>query len=459
MKLALVTRRFPPECCGVGDYTERLAESWQRQGHEVIVFVASQGKDGSQKSEVRSQKKTDAEEPKEGIRVVRIGLEGWRDIASAVKAIREARPDAVQIEYSNYGWSRWGFAFWMNALVLALRRAGLPVTIALHEFPLEFRQHPLLAGVSLVQWAHFALLVLGANEVLTNTPERVRILRRWFPWQRDTIRYRPNSSHIPVATCGADERAGLRAAHAAGTELVVATFGMFHSTKHYEGVIEAAGMLCDEAPTALWLLGDEQQTLSSYLEKLHAAVRANHLDGTVWWSGHLEAEEVSAALQAVDIFVLPQPDGHLTRSSAFMAAAAHGLAVIAVRNAENQADFEHGENVWLVEASRAELFSAALRRLAGDAALRARLGSNLRALYEREFAWAVAAAPRGSAVNGAEVESAEIVKPQMNGESRNSKIGKSKDKEPNAETQRTQRSAENGRREIPCPDTKHRDSE
>ena len=91
-----------------------------------------------------------------------------------------------------------------------------------------------------------------------------------------------------------------------------------------------------------------------------------------------------------------------------MAAAAHGLPVIAVQNAENQAEFAHGENVWVVEASQAELFTAAIAHLAEDAALRERLGRNLRQLYEARFAWshtlpapafAADRAPAGAPIN------------------------------------------------------------
>ncbi|MCL5287443.1 MAG: glycosyltransferase, partial [Acidobacteria bacterium] len=260
----------------------------------------------------------------------------------------------------------------------------------LHEFPLEFAHAPLHAGISLVQRAHFALLVLGADEVLTNTQERVRVLRRWFPWRREAIHYRPNSSHIPVAVNGAEGRTALRAKHAPGAELVVATFGMFHPAKHYEDAIEAVAQTREALRAALWLLGDAQQAQGKYLETLRAKIRASRLEGAVWWSGHQEPHELSACLQAVDIFVLPQPDGHLTRSSAFMAAAEHGLAVIAVQNAENQMEFAHGENVWLVERASAELFAQAIRQLANDAALRERLGKNLQTLYKQRFAWEVA---------------------------------------------------------------------
>jgi len=149
---------------------------------------------------------------------------------------------------------------------------------------------------------------------------------------------------------------------------------------------------------------------------LRQRVRTSQLEGAVWWSGHLAADELSGYLQAVDIFVLPQPDGHLTRSSAFMAAAAHGLAVIAVRNEENQKDFAHGENVWLVDASRAELFALAFRQLADDAALRARLGENLRALYARKFAWEAAAAAQSLEVRSEQSEN--LLEPQMNADKR-----------------------------------------
>ncbi len=408
MKLALITRRYSPECCGVGDYTARLAESWARQGHEVTVFVASPEKCESQKSEVRNQKELEARK----FHVERIRLDARRDVRQAAEAICKAFPEQVQIEYSNYGWSRWGFAFHVDALVRTLRKNGLPVTVALHEFPLEFLQHPLHAGISVVQRLHFARLVLGANEVLTNTEERVRILRRWFPWRRERIQFRPNSSHIPVAASGAERRAALRAERAARAQVVMATFGMFHPAKRYEAVIEAAGKARSELRPAVWLLGDERQAQTAYLEKLRQRVRTSQLDGAVWWSGHLAPSELSAYLQAVDIFVLPQPDGHLTRSSAFMAAAAHGLAVIAVRNDENQKDFAHGENVWLVDASRAELFAQAFRQLADDAALRARLGKNLRALYDRKFAWEVAAAPQILDAGGE--QSKNLLEPQMN---------------------------------------------
>src|SRR5512143_2451042 len=98
MRIALVTRRYPPECCGVGDYTSRLAETWARQGHEVIVFVASQQ---NQNAEIKNQEKREVPARSGEIRVQRIKLDGPKDVRAAVEAIQNQQPNAVQLEYSN----------------------------------------------------------------------------------------------------------------------------------------------------------------------------------------------------------------------------------------------------------------------------------------------------------------------------------------------------------------------
>lgn len=398
----------------MGDYVARLAETLAQQGQDVLVFVAERNEERSAKTKWATLKRaatgTECAEGamREGgasfaagerrqaaalhngnMRVVELKLDGWGNVARAVETIRSAHPERVQIEYSSYGWSRWGFAFWFNAFVSRLRRAGLRVTLALHEIPIEFEAHPWRAAVAAMQRLHFAGLVRAADEIVTNTPGRVRLMRGWFSARGKPIVFRPNSATIPVSPMGGARRAELRATHGAdGGTLVVATFGFFHAAKRYEEVIEAVAQMPPRPAMTLWLLGDTRATQPAYLEKLRAHVGKKGLEGKVWWSGHLEAADISAALQTTDIFVLPQGDGHLTRSSAFMAAAAHGLAVIAVRNEENQQAFTHGADVWLVERASAESFAEAIRRLAGDAALRERLGRNLRVLYEQEFSWA-----------------------------------------------------------------------
>ncbi len=317
-------------------------------------------------------------------------LRGWRDLKPVLREVAAAAPDRVQLEYSGYAWGRWGVAWWLNALLFALRRRKIPVHIGLHETAIRMRQHPLQIPVALAQWAHIGLMLAAAETVELNMRSRVELLGRAFPWWRTKLRYRPNSSTISVvATHEADRVALWRERGVANGEAVVATFGMFHTAKHYQALIGAVARLAGKRKVKLWMLGDVAMAAPEYLARLKALAGERGIEQQVWWAGRLEAADVSRALQAADVFVLPQSDGHLTRSSAFMAAAAHGLPLVAVRNpaGRDQAEFTHGENVWLVERSAPEEIAAALAALLAAPAAAARMGAALRRLYEERFGW------------------------------------------------------------------------
>ncbi len=375
MRTLILTRNFPPRPCGVGDYACRLAETLATTGHEVVVLT----------------------EPFAGRRefafpVREIPLSGWSDLRPVLAAIEDAAPDRVQLEFAGYAWNRWGTPWWLNGLLFALCRRNIQANIGLHETAIRMRQHPLQIPVALLQWLHTGLLLAAVPQggMAVNMPSRVTLLGRVFPWWRARLLYRPNSSNIPMAPLAPAERSALRRERGVRSgETVVATFGMFHRAKNYEAVIEAAKILRRTHPVKLWMLGDSAMAAPEYRAQLETLVRDAAMERDVWWSGRLEAKGISQALQAADIFVLPQPDGHLTRSGAFMAAAAHALPVVAVRApaGRDQREFTHGENVWLVAQSAPEPFAAALRALAEDPTVAALIGRNLQRLYRAKFDW------------------------------------------------------------------------
>jgi glycosyltransferase involved in cell wall biosynthesis len=381
MRIALITQKFPPLCCGVGDYSLGLAEVLRDQGHSVMVIT---------------RPARGARPP--GVRVIEMSLAGWRDLRALLHLLNQERVEKVQIEYSGYGWSRWGFSFWLNALVIVLEWRGVPVDIGLHEIYIRFLDHPRLVAISMLQRIHVWLLACTANGVYLNTAQRVRDMTLLLPWRRSRIHYRPNSSTIPVVPLEQQARRELRLSRGAGPgDCVVATFGLFHSGKNLAAVLEAVARAKSHRTLRLWLLGDSSGACPGDIQALRERIRALGIEQQVFWSGYLTPAEVSAHLQAADIFMLPQPDGHLTRSSAFMAAAAHALPVIAVRNARNQGDFTAGENVWLVTRSDPGEFAVALEALEREPQLAARLGKNLARLYGDKFDWAATTGARGEA--------------------------------------------------------------
>ncbi|HMD30958.1 MAG TPA: glycosyltransferase [Candidatus Acidoferrales bacterium] len=382
MRVLILTKNFPPKSCGVGDYAWCLAGALAAAGEFVAVLT----------------------EPSEVPRHLPVGLRehllgGWRDFMPVLREIQAAAPDRLQLEYSGYAWGRWGVAWWLNALLFKLRREGIPVHIGLHETAIRMRQHPLQIPVALAQWVHVGLLLAVAQTVELNMTSRVATLGRVFPWWRAKLRYRPNSSNIPVEPLSLAERQALRRAHdVVDGEVVVATFGMLHTAKRYEALIGAIPLLSDKR-IKLWMLGDTATAPPEYLARLKATARAGGIEERVLWPGRLETAELSRMLQAADLFVLSQPDGHLTRSGSFMAAAAHGLPVVAVRNpaGQGQTEFTHRENVWFVDRSAPAEIAAALDALLQDPYAARRMGNELRRLYESRFDWRVTLGHTGAA--------------------------------------------------------------
>ena len=377
MRVLLITRHFPPVCCGVGDFASRLAAELTAEGNFVTVLTEPAGAARHASFEFRE-----------------LPLGDRQDARAVLEAVAAAKPDRVLFEYSGSAWGRWSAPFWVNSLLFRLRRRGFAVHAGLHELAISIRQHPLHTPVALAQWLHVALILWAAESAAVNMRSRADLLARLFPWWRRKIQYRPNSSTIPVTPLAPADRGAFRSGHGAGPgEIIVATFGMFHRAKNYEGLIDAFGLLRRSTPAKLWMLGNTAAASPEYVARLKRAACAAGVEEHVWWPGKLEAEEVSRALQAADVFVLPQPDGHLTRSSAFMAAAEHGLPVVAVRQpgGRDQMEFTHGEHVWFAGRGTAEELAAGMLALAADPDLAARMGQSLRELYAARFAWSVTA--------------------------------------------------------------------
>jgi len=372
MRVLILTKNFPPQSCGVGDYAFRMAEAMEARGDSVTALTEA------------AQGRRDARIP-----ILEHSLSGWKDLKPVLRIIAEATPERMQLEYSGYAWGRWGVAWWLNTLLFRLRQRGIAVDIGLHETAIRMRQHPLQIPVALAQWLHMALFLAAADSVALNLRSRVGVMGSVFPWWRRKLRYRPNSSNIPVWPISEEERASLRQANGVEPgDAVIATFGMLHTAKRYEALV-AAIPLMREKRVRLWMLGDVEKAAPGYVARLKTAAAGAGIGERVLWPGRMDACQVSRMLQAVDVFVLPQADGHLTRSGSFMAAAAHGLPVVAVRDRtrRDQAEFVHGKSICFVERAGPDEFAAAMDELLQDRAATSRLGAELRRLYAERFDW------------------------------------------------------------------------
>ncbi len=126
------------------------------------------------------------------------------------------------------------------------------------------------------------------------------------------------------------------------------------------------------------------------LPALRAAARRLGIEGRIDWQGAQTQERVLEQMRRADLFALASrtaKDGDRDGiPNVLMEAQSQALAVVATRAGAIDELIADGENGLLVAPGDGTAFAAALARLIGDPALRARLGANGAARIARDFA-------------------------------------------------------------------------
>ncbi len=178
---------------------------------------------------------------------------------------------------------------------------------------------------------------------------------------RDPARFRPDP----------EARTRLRAAMAVPEDRVVVVFtGRLVRVK---GIPELLAAMREAPEAELWIVGERLE--SDRGEDMEAACAASGLGGRLRMLGY--RDDVEAVLAAADIFALPSFYEALPMS--VVEAMLCGLPVVATRVRGPGEQVVDGETGLLVALGDVPALAAALRLLAGDAALRARMGQAGRA--------------------------------------------------------------------------------
>jgi glycosyltransferase involved in cell wall biosynthesis len=254
---------------------------------------------------------------------------------------------------------------------LAAWRAGVPhIVYTAHGF--YFHEH--------MPWpkraAHIGLEWLAGRTtdlLLTQAQEDAATARR-LGLARGPIHAIGNGSYparfrpaLPHETMRADIRAAL------GTppdRPVILMVGRLVAEKGYPELVEAMR----EVDAELWIVGERLASdhAGGIAAALGAAEREPLLKSRIRLLGY--RADVPDLMRAADIFTLPSHREGMPRS--IIEAMLSGLPVVATDIRGSREEIVHGQTGLLVPVRDQRALAAALARLAGDAALRARLGAD-----------------------------------------------------------------------------------
>jgi glycosyltransferase involved in cell wall biosynthesis len=373
VKIALVSADYPPTAGGVADYTYHLGHALAELGHEVQVLTSR-----------RTGCAPAAEQGHLAVDVAPV-LESWgmRGVASAARWLRDAAPDVVGLQYVPAMYGRGGVAPAIALLPLALRRlTGASIVGVVHELVREWSLHPRRAVQAAAHRLQLGLLAWGCHRLVVTNQRYAALLRRWTH-HRLTPRVVPVGANIVPGASTADERAAMRRALGAEEEPLLGSVSPLGVGERPEHLI---AMLRGLPSTRLALLGGLPTDTPRQPAVMALAERAG-VAGRIQWTGYLPPRDASCAIAALDVYIHTRDVGASTRSTALVAALAHGVPIVAYRGPETAALFVDGENLLLAPGGSPDALAERVRLVLGSPALRARLSEGARQLYLRHFTW------------------------------------------------------------------------
>jgi glycosyltransferase involved in cell wall biosynthesis len=375
VRVCLITPRYPPDRCGVGDYTELLACHLAQRGIAVTVVtsrgLAAQG----------------AGRGHGGVKVLPLIDEwGWRSLPHLVALVAAGRYDVAHVQYQN---EMYGRSAAIAALPLALRvaRVKTPTVVTVHDYgtpwPRRVRVR-LLAGPYGKAW--FAVMLLAsARIILTNEQDEWRFVRQRLRYPVPASRYAiiPVGSNLPVVI--PSER------NPTTNQVTFGYFGFVNPAKGVDILLDAFALAHQQRPDLRLTLICALRPHDPYHGMLLRKLEDEALRDAVTLTGELDDDEAARTLAGCTLIVLPFRDGVSLRRTTLMAALALGRPVISTRAAVPPAAVHDGRTFVLVPPADAVALARAMVELADDPDRRRTLGEQARAAAGA-FTWPAIAA-------------------------------------------------------------------
>lgn len=377
MKLALICPHFPPDHCGVGDHTARMAAELLRQGHEVTVFTAQHVPvvpPGVQIHSLPAPWKTPA--------LQRIETE-----------LRSRQVDVVVIQYTPFLYAyRLSIHPQLPRWLRGLRsRLGKPVTLYVHELHYPLGTSLSHIGVGIPQFLLFQALVLAADQMAFTHEVPYEKYSRLYPWKAERFFWLPVGANIPPSSGAERNEIRLRES-LLGSALIpkhhriLLQFGSGHPARLFDHSF-AALKACVERfgadSTTLVFVGVTSEELRS---KLSPKLETN-LGSRIKALGYLEPDEASRWLSIADAVLAPFIDGVSTRRSSVITALAHACPVVALRNWQTDPSIPWDRICHVSPTLEPRDFADCAARLISDREAARRLGEISRDYYESHFSW------------------------------------------------------------------------
>lgn len=264
MKISMVTGSYPPDICGVGDYTKQLVNALIKEGLHVQVIKHN----------------------------------SWKFTSSfhIHKLIKDTRCDIVHIQYPTIGYGH-GIAPQFLSLIQSM-------VVTLHEMS----QSHILRKISLYPFG------LKSSKIIFTNKYEFNYAKKWMPWISKRSCIIPIGSNIPVSNHNSTKKPD---------EIIY--FGLIRPNKGLENVLQIASLIKkEELSYYIRIIGMPDPSKKDYFHKL---IQLSQGLPIIWNTG-LNEKEVADMLASALVAYVPYPDGASERRGSLLALLANGVVTV-----------------------------------------------------------------------------------------------------------------------------------
>ena len=334
LKVLIITGSYPPDLCGVGDYTFHLAETLAADSNKKVAVLTSISEGATLKSS--------------SVKVFRL-MPDWKiKRAFMVKRfIEEFQPDVVHIQYPTQGY---GIDFLPMVLPLISLLMGRKVVQTWHEH----QSYSILE----VTKVFFKAIIPGCLVVVRpKYKENFHPLLSWVFWNKRVIFIR-NASTIPIIKFNENEIHSLRKKYLKGQKRLIVFFGFVYPHKRVELLLEIANPDTDQI-----VIAGAIDRESKYQRELMTLCSSKTWLGKVTITGYISSTDVGPLLHIADAVVLPFYAGGGEWNTSIHGAVLMGTCVITT--SLTQRGYDKKYNVYYAKVDDVLEMKSALNNYAG----------------------------------------------------------------------------------------------
>lgn len=305
MTILILSGTYPPDKCGVGDYTSKLYDALIKNNKQHDIYLMSSHKllkNGEHNSLEYKPLKWNF-----------FGI--WR----IIRAIKLINPDIINLQFPT---KIYRFSVSVLFLVIRLKRLGFRIVTTLHEYSFS----PKLA-----QFRSNFIIRSSNGLIVVDEQYKIDVVDREL-CSEDRVQYIPVGSNIDRSELDAEGIRLVRSEYSAEHGTLIGYFGFIFPSKGVESLISLGRLLKQQKRLFKIVIVADLNSKNKYHLKILEMIRESGIDEELVVTGYLPANRIADLLKSMDVVVFPFTKGISTKNGSVLAALNQGVNVISTKS-------------------------------------------------------------------------------------------------------------------------------